>query len=284
MAAATTRKKKAAKKVLFYVTLVALLSVCLFPFFIMLMTSFKSSGEAVSTTPTFFPKEWTFEHYVDIFNSDIFPYVTYFKNSLIVSLTASLIAVGIGILGAYALSKLKFKGRATINSSFYTVYMFSGILLVVPLFKIISGLGLYNTRTSLIITMIVQTLPTAIYMLKSYFDTIPEDLEEAAMIDGLNRVQIIFYIIIPLAVSGIISVFVYCFMVSWNDFLFASIFLSDSELFTLPIGLNALFSTPDYIWGRMMAASLVTALPVVVMYSLTEHFIKGNLTEGGVKG
>ena len=248
------------------------------------MTSLKGTKEAISTQPTIFPKHWTFKHYHDIFNPNIFPYLTYFKNSLEIALTASILAVVVGVFGAYALSKLRFKGRLVINSSFYTVYMFSGLLLVVPLFKIISGLGLYNTKISLIITMIVQTLPTAIFMLKSYFDTIPEDLEEAAMIDGLNRIQIIFHIIIPLAISGIISVFVYAFMVSWEDFLFASIFLSDSVNFTLPIGLNALFSTPDYIWGRMMAASLVTALPVVIMYAISEQFIKGNLTEGGVKG
>jgi len=96
--------------------------------------------------------------------------------------------------------------------------------------------------------------------------------------------QIIFYITVPLAISGIISVFVYCFMVAWNDYLFASIFLSSSANFTLPVGLNTLFSTPDYVWGRMMAASLVTALPVVLMYALSERFIKGNLTDGGVKG
>ncbi|NHM32415.1 carbohydrate ABC transporter permease [Bacillus sp. C11] len=284
MAMASTKKNRAVKKVSFYIGLIALLAVSLFPFFIMLMTSFKTSREAVSTTPTFFPEKWTFQHYIDIFNPDIFPYLAYFKNSLFVSLTASILSVAIGIFGAYALSKLKFKGRVTINASFYTVYMFSGILLVVPLFKIISGLGLYDTKTSLIITMIVQTLPTAIFMLKSYFDTIPDDLEEAAMIDGLNRIQIIFYIIIPLSISGIISVFVYSFMIAWNDYLFASIFLSDSANFTLPIGLNSLFSTPDYVWGRMMAASLVTALPVVIMYAISEHFIKGNLTEGGVKG
>lgn len=284
MAMATSKKNKNARKAAFYVGLLSLLTVSLFPFFIMLMTSLKSSKEAVSTSPTFFPKDWTFQHYVDIFNPDIFPYITYFRNSLTVALTAAILAVVIGIFGAYALSKLKFMGRTTINASFYTVYMFSGILLVVPLFKIISGLGLYDTRTALIITMIVQTLPTAIFMLKSYFDTIPDDLEEAAMIDGLNRVQIIFYIIIPLSISGIISVFVYSFMVAWNDYLFASIFLSDSANFTLPIGLNALFSTPDYIWGRMMAASLVTALPVVIMYAISEHLIKGGATEGGVKG
>ncbi|MEH7081815.1 carbohydrate ABC transporter permease [Neobacillus drentensis] len=284
MAMASSKKNKAAKTAGFYTALIAILTLCLFPFFIMLMTSFKSSKEAVSTNPTFFPKEWTIQHYLDIFNPDIFPYLSYFKNSLVVSLTASILSVAIGIFGAYALSKLNFKGRATINASFYTVYMFSGILLVVPLFKIISGLGLYDTKTSLIITMIVQTLPTAIFMLKSYFDTIPVDLEEAAMIDGLNRVQIIFHIIIPLSFSGIVSVFVYAFMIGWNDYLFASIFLSDSANFTLPIGLNALFSTPDYVWGRMMAASLVTALPVVIMYAISERFIKGDATAGGVKG
>lgn len=284
MAMASNKKNKVTRKVAFYTGLIALLAVSLFPFFVMLMTSFKSSKEAVSTNPTILPTEWTFKHYIDIFNPDIFPYISYFKNSLMVSLTASVISVLIGILGAYALSRLKFIGRTTINASFYTVYMFSGILLIVPLFKIISGLGLYDTKTALIITMIVQTLPTSIFMLKSYFDTIPDDLEEAASIDGLNRIQIIFYIIIPLSISGIISVFVYSFMVSWNDFLFASIFLSDSVNFTLPIGLNTLFSTPDYVWGRMMAASLVTALPVVIMYALSDHLIKGGATEGGVKG
>ena len=280
--AATDRK--ILRKVGFYSSLLIFLAAMLFPFFIMLMTSFKSSKEAISRHPTLFPQEWDFHHYVDIFNPQIFPFLSYFKNSLTVSVLASVIAVFFGILGAYALSRLRFKGRVTINASFYTVYMFSGILLVVPLFKIISALGLYDTTTALVITMVVQTLPTAVFMLKSYFDTIPHDIEEAAMMDGLNRLQIIFYITVPLAISGIISVFVYCFMVAWNDYLFASIFLSSSANFTLPVGLNTLFSTPDYVWGRMMAASLVTALPVVLMYALSERFIKGNLTDGGVKG
>lgn len=234
--AVSSKKSKRTKKIAFYVTMVAFLCITLFPFAIMLMTSFKSSKEAISTNPTFFPKDFTFQYYIDIFNPDIFPFVTYFKNSLMVSIFAAGIAVVLGILGAYALSKLRFKGRMTINASFYTVYMFSGILLIVPLFKIISSLGLYDTETALIITMVVQTLPTAVFMLKSYFDTIPSDIEEAAMMDGLNRFQIILRIIVPLAISGIVSVFVYCFMVAWNDYLFASIFLSSSEKFTLPIG------------------------------------------------
>lgn len=281
MAKSTSKK---IKNGLFYAGIIVFLGINLFPFWVMLMTSLKNTKEAISTTPAILPKEITFSHYVDIFNPEIFPFVDYFKNSFVISFFAAIIAVVIGIGGAYAMARLQFKWRDKINASFYTVYMFSGILIVVPLFKIISSLGIYDTRLSLIITMVVQTLPTAIFMLSSYFETIPEDIEEAAMMDGLNKFQIILRIMIPLSLSGIISVFVYCFMVAWNDFLFASIFLSSTDKFTLPIGLNALFSTPDYIWGRMMAASLITALPVVIMYSLSERFIKGGATDGGVKG
>lgn len=275
--------KNKRKSIIFYFVMVLFLVINLFPFLIMLTTSFKDPKEAISLNPTIWPYHWTFQHYIDIFNPEFFPFVGYFKNSLFVSVITSVVAVILGIFGAYALSRLNFKGKQTINASFYTVYMFSGILLIVPLFKIIVALGVYDTLWALIITMTVQTLPTAIFMLRSYFDTIPKDIEEAATMDGLNRFQIIIRIIIPLALSGIVSVLVYCFMVAWNDYLFASIFISTPSLFTLPVGLNNLFSTPDYVWGRMMAASLITALPVVILYALSERFIK-NTTEGGVKG
>ncbi|ENE8877510.1 carbohydrate ABC transporter permease [Escherichia coli] len=231
--------KRTLSRIGFYRGLALFLIITLFPFFVMLMTSFKSAKEAISLHPTLLPQQWTLEHYVDIFNPVIFPFVDYFRNSMVVSVVSSVVAV---------------------------------------------FLGIYDTEMALIITMVTQTLPTAVFMLKSYFDTIPDEIEEAAMMDGLNRLQIIFRITVPLAMSGLISVFVYCFMVAWNDYLFASIFLSSASNFTLPVGLNALFSTPDYIWGRMMAASLVTALPVVIMYALSERFIKSGLTAGGVKG
>ena len=271
-------------KIVFYVSLVFMLFIILFPFIIMLSTSLKGAKEAIQYPPTIIPKNITFEHYRDIFNPKIFPFLSYFKNSLYVAVFTAIISVAAGIFGGYSLSKLNFMGKTVINDSFYTVYMFSGILLVVPLFRIMSKLGLHDTKTALVITLVVQTLPTSIYMLKSYFDTIPKDLEEAGMIDGLNRIQIIFKIIIPLSLAGIASVFIYCFMIAWNDYLFAVVFISSPEYFTLPIGLNALFNTPDYIWGRMMAASLVTALPVVIMYAVSEKFIRGNMVAGGVKG
>ncbi len=277
-------KKHVAREAVFYTILVVFMCVILFPFFIMFVVTLKPTAEAIQFPPTILPHEVTFKHINDIFNPKIFPFLSYFKNSFIMSISASLISVLAGIFGGYSLSKLKFMGRTTINQSFYLVYMFSGILLVVPLFKIISSLGLTNTTLALVVTMVVQTLPTCVFMLKSYFDTIPEEIEEAGMVDGLNRVQLVFKIIVPLSMSGILSVFVYAFMIAWNDYLFASTLLSSSTLFTLPIGLNTLFKTPDYVWGRMMGASLFTSLPIIIMYAISERFIRSGATEGGVKG
>ena len=169
--------------IIFYTSLILMLFIILFPFIIMLSTSLKGAKEAMQYPPTIIPRKITFEHYKDIFNPNIFPFLNYFMNSLYVAIFTAIISVLAGIFGGYSLSKLNFMGKTVINDSFYTVYMFSGILLVVPLFRIISSLGLHDTKIALIITLVVQTLPTSIYMLKSYFDTIPNDLEEAGLID-----------------------------------------------------------------------------------------------------
>ncbi len=277
-------KKKTLKEVWFYARVLILVAVLLFPFIIMLSISLKETAETIGYPPTIIPHTWTLEHFEDIFNARIFPFIKYLKNSLYIALSTSIISVFLGILGGYALSKLKFKGKSAISEMFFLVYMFSGILLIVPLFKMLAAIGLSNSREAVIICMIVQTLPTAIYMTRSYFDTIPKELEEAARVDGLGKMGIIFRIVVPLSMAGIISVFVYAFMIAWNDVLFASIFIDSPDLMTIPIGLNSLFNTPDYIWGRMMAASLVTSLPIVVMYAFSQHLIKSGSTDGGVKG
>jgi multiple sugar transport system permease protein len=277
-------KKKNREMVGFYIGVAILMIFLLFPFIIMLSVALKSTKEAISYPPTIIPHTFVLKHFQDIFNERIFPFVSYFNNSLYIALIAALTAVFLGILGGYALSRLHFKGKKVISETFYLVYMFSGILLIVPLFKLLSSIGLKNSKEAVIICMIIQTLPTAIYMTRSYFDTIPKELEEAGRVDGLNRLGIIFRIVVPLSLAGLISVFVYAFMIAWNDVLFASIFFDSSEKLTIPIGLNSLFNTPDYIWGRMMAASLVTSLPVVIMYAISQKLIKSGSTDGGVKG
>ena len=276
--------RKQVNTIVFYFVLAVFMTVILFPFFIMLMVSIRPSTEAIQYPPTILPQEITMEHMRAVLNPRVFPFLNYFKNSFIIATVTATISVIVGIFGGYSLSKLKFFGRTTINQSFFFVYMFSGLLLIVPLFQLMARFGLLNTRTAVIIAMVVQTLPTCVFMLKSYFDTIPLDIEEAGMTDGLNRVQSVFRIIVPLSAAGIVSVFVYAFMIAWNDYLFASTLLNATSLYTLPIGLNALFSTPDYIWGRMMAASLFTSIPIIVLYAISNNFIKGGATEGGVKG
>lgn len=280
----TRTRKRIIRRTFFYIGILFLMAAILIPFFFMITVSLKSSPEAIQVPPTILPEEFTLEHYRDIFNVTIFPFLEYFKNSIYVATIAATISLILGIMAGYALSKLHFPGNRVISNSFYCVYMFSGILLIVPLYKLISAMGLYNHREALIIIMVVQTLPTSIYMLKGYFDTIPYEIEEAGKIDGLNYIKSIFYIVIPLSASGIVSVFVYAFMVAWNDYLYATVFLSSSDLFTLPIGLNSLFNRPDYVWGRMMAAALVTSVPVVIMYAFSEFLMKKGATEGGVKG
>ena len=276
--------RKIRKNIVFYVILIAVLAVLVFPMIMMLSVSLKETSETIGYPPTIIPRSFTLKHFADIFNESIFPFMKYFKNSMYIALITSVLVVFLGILGGYALARLRFKGKNVMTEMFFFVYMFSGILLIVPLYKMLASNGLRNTREAVIICMIIQTLPTAIYMTRSYFETVPYELEEAGRVDGLSRMGIIFRIMTPLSIPGLISVFVYAFMIAWNDVLFASIFLDSPDKLTITIGLNSLFNTPDYIWGRMMAASLVTSLPIVIMYAFSQNLIKSGATEGGVKG
>ncbi len=270
-------------RIIFYFLLSITIFMSIFPFVIMLSSSLKVSEDQYTTPPKLIPDRITFENYLDILNPDTFPFLMYFMNSFVVSIITASLSVLIGSLGAYSFARLEYKGRSLIQNGVLFIYMFSGILLVVPLFQMITKIGLYDSKLSLIITYLVLTLPVSLYMLGNYFRTIPEALEEAAFIDGLNRLQVIFRIIIPLSVPAIVTVFIYVFMIAWNEYMFASVFLTSQENMTLPIGLSNLFFTKHYIWGRMMAASLLTAIPIILIFLTLEKFIAGGLTFGGVK-
>jgi len=220
--------------------------------------------------------------------SGVFPFFRYFGNSLALAATAALISVTLAILGAYSFSRMQYKGRSTIQRGILFVYMFGGIILLIPLYKMFVNLGLLSTKTgtfiSLIIIYMVQTLPVSLYMLGNYFRTIPFSIEEAAMMEGAGRFETIWKIIVPLSFSAIITVFVYSFMIAWNEYLFASVFLRGfKELHTLPIGLQTLFVSKNAIWDRIMAASMMTAVPVIVLFMSIQKNLAGGLSAGGVK-
>ncbi|OQX29262.1 MAG: ABC transporter permease [Spirochaeta sp. LUC14_002_19_P3] len=232
-------------------------------------------------------REAILEKYRD--SSDIFPFVRYFRNSLLLAVSAALLSVFLAVFGAYSFSRLRYRGQAVVQRGVLFVYMIGGILLLIPLYRMAAAMGLLATPAgtfgALLIIYLVQTLPVSLYMLGNFFRTIPYSIEEAALIEGVSRFGVIWRIILPLAASAIATVFIYAFMIAWNEYLFASVFLKSYQgLYTLPIGLRTLFVSKNAIWDRIMAGSMLTALPVIILFMAIQKKLTGGLSEGGVKG
>jgi len=261
-----------------------MLAITLIPFYIMVKTSITPDANIYSQTPELIPSETTLEHYRVLFAPETFPFITYFVNSLIVSVVTAGLSVIVATFGGYSFARLKYRGQGVISRFVLVVYMFSGILLVVPLFQVMTWIGLVDTLPSLLITYLVQTLPLSLYMLGNYFRSVPEEIEEAALMDGYSRVEVIYRITIPLSAPAIVAVFIYAFMISWNEYLFASVLLSSQSLFTLPIGLEALNQAFENVWGQLMAASVLTSIPVIVLFLYLEKYLVEGLTFGAVEG
>lgn len=282
-------RKRFREKVVFWVLMALTLLFSGFPFLVILSVSLKPAGTETVYPPRLIPRDITLDHYLGILDPNLFPFLTYFKNSLVVSALSASLAVVVAIFGAYAFARLRFAGRELIQRGVLFIYMFSGTLLVVPYFKMVvgfqdaTGIPLVDTKTILVLTYLIFTMPVSLYMLGNYFRSIPADIEEAALIDGCSRVSSIWRIILPLSVPAIAAVFIYAFMIAWNEYLFALVFLFSPENLTLPRGLSELYNTQHYIWGRMMAASLLTAAPVVALFLGLEKFMVGSLTYGAVK-
>jgi len=220
--------------------------------------------------------------------SDVFPFIRYFLNTFLISGTASFCSLVLAVFGAYSFSRVRYRGRGLIQRGVLMTYMFGGVLLMVPLYQIAVKSGLAASATGsiavLIVIYVVQTLPVSMYMLGNYFRSIPESLEEAARIDGCSRMKTILLIILPLSLPMLVTFFIYAFMIAWNEYLFASVFLKGfSENLTLPIGLKTLFMSKNAIWDRIMAASMLTAIPVIILFMAFEKNLISGLTEGSVK-
>jgi multiple sugar transport system permease protein len=268
----------------FYLSIVLTLVIALVPFYVMLKTSITPENRIYTQTPGLLPEEITLTHYRTLFSPETFPFVTYFKNSIVVSVVTAGLSVVVATFGGYSFARLEFRGQGLVSRFVLVVYMFSGILLVVPLFQVMTWLSLVDTRASLLVTYLVQTLPLSLYMLGNYFRSVPEEIEEAALMDGYSRLEAIYRITLPLSAPAIVAVFIYAFMIAWNEYLFASILLSSEGLFTLPIGLEALNQAFENVWGELMAASILTSLPVIVLFLYLEKYLVEGLTFGAVEG
>lgn len=272
------------ERIVFYIALGLTVLVTLFPFYYMTVASFTSESSLYTLPPTLIPEAITLDHYRTVFGPKTFPFVTYFRNSFVVSIITAGASVIVATFGAYSFARLDYRGRGIFSRGVLMVYMFSGILLIVPMFQVMVWLGFVDSLASLFITYLVQTLPVSLYMLGNYFRSIPEEIEEAAIMDGYSRLEVIFKITLPLSAPAIVAVFFFTFMIAWNEYLFASIFLQSQSVYTLPIGIEALASSFRQVWGQIMAASLLTSLPLIVMFVYLEKFMVEGLTFGAVEG
>ncbi len=212
-----------------------------------------------------------------------FDFLTFIGNSALVATITMIVTLVMAVLGAYAVTRLTFPGRTFLSRSILLIYMFPAIVLVIPLYAVFTQLGLRNTLPGLLIVYPATTIPVALYMLRSYFATLPRDLEEAGLIDGCTRAQVIWRITLPLSMPAIASVGLYVFMIAWNEFLFAFMFLDNPAIFTLPRGM-VMLNSQEVPRQYLMAGAMIITVPVMVLFFWFEKYLVGGLTAGGVKG
>ena len=265
---------------IFFTVIVAL------PFFVMLMTSVKSQQALLANPLDFsldFSQGWhnIFRSYIELFSE--FRFATFLLNSTIVSVATVILTLLFSIPGAYAVARLRFPGQAFLSRSILLIYMVPAIILVIPLYSIFSQLGLRNTLTGLLIIYPATTIPVALYMLQGYFRGLPTELEDAGLMDGLSRLGVIIKITLPLALPALASVALYVFMIAWNEFLFAFMFLDNLDIFTLSRGVVSLNSS-EVPRQHLMAGAVIATLPILVIFLWFERFLVAGLTAGSVKG
>ncbi|QBI56284.1 carbohydrate ABC transporter permease [Streptomonospora litoralis] len=267
------------------ITLAFLTVFTVLPLYVLVVTSVKPL-ENVRGLFTWLPDRITFQPYVDMWST--IPLARYLTNSLVVTITATVLALIISVLAAYPLARLRFRGKRVFSMTVLSTQMFPGILFLLPLFLIfvqgeeILGIQLTGSYTGLIITYLTFALPFSIWMLAGYIQAIPEGLEEAAMIDGTSRIGALVRVILPVARPGILAVGVFAFITAWGEVLFASV-LTDTETRTLSIGLKLYTSQVDTLWNQLLAASLTISLPVIVAFMLVQRHLVSGLSAGAVK-
>ena len=262
-------------------SLFVIILVFFFPFFWIITSSFKSPQEIIATSTTIIPRSFTLEHYNKIlFNSDFFIYL---KNSLIVSFSSMVISIILSVSAAYGLHKLKFYGNKFVEYSLLVTYAFPGVILLIPIYLLFAKINLLNSYFALIIVNVLFATPFAVWMLKAFFKLIPTEIEEAAHIDGASRFVVIYMIVIPLAAPGIASIAIFCFIISWTEYLFASILISTDNLKTLPVGLASIVGQYQIDWGFLLSGAVLASLPVIFLFLFIGKYFVSGLTEGAIK-
>ena len=272
------------------IVIVFLLVICLFPFYYMVLLSFRPLDAVLQDPGALWPDpgDIDFGTYQDVLSSQSNGgqgFLNFMKNSFFVAIGTVVLTLLVSIPGAYAVSRLEFFGRRQISAIFLGVYFFPAILLAIPLFVFFTRIEQRGTLTGLLVVYVAQVAAVSIYMLRNYFDTIPASLEEAAAIDGCTRIQAMRHISLPLAMPAIASNALFIFMIAWNEFLFALLFLIEKrDKWTVSLGLSQLAGSIEVPTTVLMAGAVILTLPILVLFFLSERWLAGGLTAGAEKG
>jgi ABC-type glycerol-3-phosphate transport system permease component len=269
------------KKRITHAVLAILLIWSLFPVYWMIVTSLKSNRD-IYTQPGLFPVRPVATHYrTTLFDTH---FLTFMRNSFLVAVATTTASIVIGSLAAYAITRLHFVGRRSVARSIIFVYLVPPALLFIPLFAVVHALGLADTIYSLMLTYLTFTVPFCTWLLIGYFKTIPLEIAEAALVDGCGPAGTLWRIIVPLALPAMAVVALFSYTLSWNEFLYAMVFVGSDSQKTITVGLAGLIMGDVFMWGQLMAAAVLGSMPAVLIYAVSQRWVVGGLAVGGVKG
>ena len=261
--------------------LLGLAAIVLLPFWWIVTGAIKAPQEIIARVPTLVPHSVTLRHFDKLLGASDYP--RYLGNSLLVGLGSTAITVVLSVLAAYGFYRLRFPGRDLLFRAVLVAYAFPGILILIPLYGMMSQAGLIDTPAALVIVNVTFASPFAIWMMRSFFAAIPAELEEAALIDGASRLAILLRIMVPLAAPGIASVAIFAFIASWTEYLFASVLILSDANRTLPVGFAGIIGQYQIDWGLLLAGATLATVPVVLLFGIVGRWFIAGLTAGAVK-
>ncbi len=276
-----TRRAPGRTALLWAIALVAA-AVMIFPFYWMLNTSLKPTPEVFASPPTFVSSQWSLDAYRTIFATRSIG--RYFVNSVIVAVGATALSVVLASLAAYGLTRFFPRGATPFVMFLLFTKMLPETLLIIPYFQLMSDVGLLNTHLALILAYSSFALPFSVWMLIGFFRSIPREIDEAARMDGASVLQAFVRVILPLARPGLVAVALFTFLIAWNSYVWALVLTTDASMFVLSVGIANMVGEYRVQWNELMAASVIAALPVMVLYSLLERHLVSAITAGAVKG
>jgi multiple sugar transport system permease protein len=266
-----------------YLVLAFLLVVFLFPVFWMVTTSFKKEGIFFIVPPQWIPKEPTLEHFQKVVSADWF--LTYTKNSIITTGVTVFATLFIAALAGYSLSRFKFRGDRVVMLALLITQMFPFVMFLIPFYSIYSRLDWLNSYHSLVLSYMVIALPLAVWLLKSFFDSIPVDLEEQAMIDGATRMGAFFRVVLPNVLPGLIAIGMFTMLIAYDEYMFTLTLSTHDEMRTLAVGVASRWiGLFRFDWGGLMAMATIMSLPIIVLFLLLQRYFISGMTAGAVKG